>query len=159
MVGSSPNSQGTIQTNPVELMPTFQRPQIPEIQRKVKKAKIYPANSPRVPRLHDREKCLETAPSVPTVLISIIRHKWQNQWRAMKLEYKRPKTATIVSLPWEACAEIPQRVSLQRALLFCRSISFSWGALFPSGQRGSQGLLTLPGKEESAKPSPSGPHA
>jgi hypothetical protein len=72
-------------------MSTFQPPQLPEIQRKVKKAKICPADSPGMPPPQDTEKHLATAPSVAAILISIISCKWQNQWRAMKLEYKRPK--------------------------------------------------------------------
>lgn len=34
------------------------------------------------------QKRLVTVPSVPTSLISIISHKWQNQWGEMKLENK-----------------------------------------------------------------------
>lgn len=39
-----------VQCKPISrLMPTFQRPQLPGIERKVKKAKIHPADSPGVP--------------------------------------------------------------------------------------------------------------
>lgn len=37
------------------------------------------------------QKRLVTVPSVPTSLISIISHKWQNQWGEMKLENKEAR--------------------------------------------------------------------
>lgn len=92
MLGGGPNFSicfHTVQYEPnTELMTTFQVTQLGETQRRVKEANTHSTGTSGVPQLQDRGKCLVTASSVSVILISIMSHKWQNQYREMKMEYK-----------------------------------------------------------------------